>query len=152
MIDEWVSPYFVPDEGIVTALQLAAMRGVDVRILIPGLADKWLVKQAAMSFVSEVTSAGVRMYEYDNGFLHQKVAIVDDQASLIGTANFDNRSFRLDFEISVVTIDADFNKQVAEMLLTDFSNSTWIDPAEVARRGWFFRITTRIARLFSPIL
>ena len=149
----WIaSPYFVPDEGIVTALQLAAMRGVDVRILIPGLPDKWLVKRAAMSFVAEVSSAGAKMFEYGKGFLHQKVAVVDDRLSLIGTANFDNRSFRLNFEISVLTLGEEFNKEVSEMLEDDFSCSTWIDPDELARRGLFFRATSRIARLFSPIL
>lgn len=149
----WIaSPYFVPDEGVVTALQLAAMRGVDVRILIPGLADKWLVKRAAMSYVPEVAAAGVKMYEYGKGFLHQKVAVMDNDVSLIGTANFDNRSFRLNFEITVLTMDRDFNQQVHEMLETDFGNSTFLDPEELGKRGFLFKASSRVARLFAPIL
>jgi len=149
----WIaSPYFVPDEGIVTALQLAAMRGVDVRILIPGLADKWYVKQAAMTYVPQVAEAGVKMFEYGDGFLHQKVVLVDDLVSIVGTANFDNRSFRLNFEISIVTIDETFNRQVEQMLNADFAKSQLIDLSELASRGLWFRVTSRVTRLFAPIL
>ena len=149
----WIaSPYFVPDEGIVTALQLAAMRGVEVRVLIPGLPDKWLVKRAAMAYVPKVTEAGVKMYEFGRGFLHQKVVLMDDQVSVVGTANFDNRSFRLNFEISVLTVDKDFAGHVEKMLMDDFDNSTLIDPAEMSQRGMFFKVSSRVARLFSPIL
>ncbi len=149
----WIaSPYFVPDEGIITALQIAAMRGLDVRIIIPGLADKWLVKRAAMSYVPYVTQAGVQMYEYGRGFMHQKVMLLDDDVSVIGTANFDNRSFRLNFEITVVTIDRTFAADVEAMLEQDFANSTLITAEQTANRSLWFNVTSRVARLFSPIL
>ena len=149
----WIaSPYFVPDAGIINALQLAAMRGVDVRILIPGLADKWYVKAAAMTFVPEVGQAGVKMYEYGDGFLHQKVVLVDDLVSVVGTANFDNRSFRLNFEISIVTIDKAFNGEVERMLEKDFAKSKPIDLDELKTRGLFFKIKSRVSRLFAPVL
>jgi cardiolipin synthase len=149
----WIaSPYFVPDEGIVTALQLAALRGVDVRILIPGLPDKPLIKMAAMSYVDQVREAGVKMYEYGDGFLHQKVVLIDDVTSSIGTANFDNRSFRLNFEISVLTFDEGFAKQVEEMLMRDFENSTLIDSETLASRSRLEKLGSRVARLFSPVL
>ncbi len=149
----WIaSPYFVPDEAIIKALQLAAMRGVDVRILIPGVPDKWMVKRAAMAYVADVARAGVKMFEYGRGFLHQKVCLIDDHVSIIGTANFDNRSFRLNFEVSVVTIDDDFAAEVESMLLEDFQRSTWLDPQELARRGMFFKVSSRVARLFAPVL
>ncbi len=149
----WIaSPYFVPDEGIVTALQLAAMRGVDVRVLIPGLPDKWLVKRAAMAYVPQVAGAGVKMYEYGRGFLHQKVALIDDNISVVGTANLDNRSFRLNFEISVTTIDESFAADVERMLDADFADSNWIDPVQFASKGIVFKVTSQVARLFSPIL
>ena len=128
------------------------MRGVDVRILIPGLPDKWLVKRAAMAYVPQVSNAGVKMYEYGNGFLHQKVVLVDDVVSVVGTANFDIRSFRLNFEISVVTLDQSFNSDVEEMLINDFANSKLIDPEELAQRGMFFKVSSRVARLFAPVL
>ena len=149
----WIaSPYFVPDEGIVNALQLAGLRGVDVRILIPGLADKWYVKDAAMSYVPQVAQAGIKMYEYGDGFLHQKVVLVDDAVSVIGTANFDNRSFRLNFEISIVIVDQLFHQEVEEMLIKDFAKSSLITDDQMARRSYVARIRSRVARLFAPIL
>jgi len=149
----WIaSPYFVPDEGIITALQLAALRDVDVRVIIPGLADQWLVKRAAMAYVPQVTQAGVKMYEYDKGFMHQKVMLVDDAVSVIGTANLDNRSFRLNFEMTVVTVGESFAKEVEAMLQQDIADSKMIDPVEFQNRSLFFKLSSRIARLFSPIL
>jgi cardiolipin synthase len=149
----WIAtPYFVPDEGTIAALELAALRGVDVRILIPGLPDKPFIKLAAMSYVAEMDRAGVRMYEYGDGFLHQKVMIVDDNATCIGTANFDNRSFRLNFEISVVTIDSDFAAEVEAMLVADFAKSEILSARDVENRSYAFKVASRVARLFSPIL
>jgi cardiolipin synthase len=149
----WIaSPYFVPDEGIVTAMQLAALRGVDVRVLIPGLPDKPFIKLAAMSYVAQVREAGVKMYEYDDGFLHQKVVLIDSDVCSIGTANLDNRSFRLNFEVSVLIADADFSKQVEEMLIRDFEKSTEIDSDSLASRSRLSKLGSGVARLFSPIL
>ena len=149
----WIAtPYFVPDEGIITALQLAALRGVDVRILIPGLPDKPIIKSAAMSFVPQVAEAGVRVFEYGDGFMHQKVMLVDDHTSAIGTANFDNRSFRLNFEITVLTISPEFAGEVEQMLVRDFEKSSEIDDQSLVTRPWWSRLGSRIARLFSPIL
>ncbi len=149
----WIaSPYFVPDESIVKALQLAAMRGVDIRIIIPGLADKWVVKQAAFSFIPELAKVGVRFYEFYPGFLHQKVMLVDDELSVIGTANFDNRSFRLNFEISAVIFDQEFATEVSAMLAQDMETSHFVDPQELASRSFLFQVSVRIARLFSPVL
>ncbi|QDV47621.1 Major cardiolipin synthase ClsA [Stieleria neptunia] len=149
----WIAtPYFVPDEGVITALQLAALRGVDVRVLIPGIPDKPWIKLAAMSYVNQVLQAGVKVYEYGDGFLHQKVVLVDEYASAIGTANFDNRSFRLNFEITVLTIDDDFTSEVEQMLLNDFAHSKEITPDDLAARRWWSVAGSQIARLFAPIL
>jgi cardiolipin synthase len=149
----WIAtPYFVPDEGTIGALELAAMRGVDVRILIPGMPDKPFIKLAGYSYVPEMERAGVHMFEYGDGFLHQKVMLVDDRASVIGTANFDNRSFRLNFEMSIVTIDEQFATEVEAMLVDDFAKSTRIDADALASRSIAFKAGGRIARLFSPIL
>lgn len=149
----WIAtPYFVPDEGVITALQLASFRGVDVRILIPGLPDKPLIKLAAMSYVRQVIEAGVKVYEYGDGFLHQKVMLVDDHATAIGTANFDNRSFRLNFEITVLTIDDKFTEEVEQMLLADFADSTPIEAEQLDARRWWSVAGSQIARLFAPVL
>ncbi len=149
----WIAtPYFVPDEGIMTALMLAAFRGVDVRVIIPGLADKAFIKMAAMAYVEEAVRAGVKIFEYGDGFMHQKVMLLDDQVSVIGTANFDNRSFRLNFEVSVLTIDPDFSVDVKEMLKRDFEKSTEITEEQLASRTTIQRVGSSFARLFAPIL
>jgi len=149
----WIaSPYFVPDEGITAALQLAAMRGVDVRVLIPEMSDNRFVRLAAMSYVEEITAAGVKMYQYQKGFMHQKVVLIDDSLSVIGTANFDNRSFRLNFEISIVTADGGFTKEVETMLEDDLANARLLTAEEIASAGALHRVKTRFARLLSPVL
>ncbi|HIE54471.1 MAG TPA: cardiolipin synthase, partial [Chromatiaceae bacterium] len=89
----WIAtPYFIPDEAIQVALRLALLRGVDVRIITPGINDNWFVHHAANVYLSELSVLGARIFIYDRGFMHQKVLLVDDDLSMIGTVNFDNRS------------------------------------------------------------
>jgi len=147
-----VSPYFVPDESVVSALQLAALRGVDVRILLPEKADHKLVYLAGFSYFHEILDAGIKLYRYKKGFLHQKVMLVDDQLALVGTANFDNRSFRLNFEITMVFADQECNAAVLNMLDDDFKNSTAVTTDDYDKRSLIFKSLARISRLFSPIL
>ncbi len=149
----WIlSPYFVPDVAVIKALQLAAMRGVDVRILIPAHPDKRVVWWAAHSYLSEVAVAGVRMYTFNKGFMHQKVFLVDDILAGIGTANLDNRSLRINFEITMVFTDPGFVHQVEQMCMDDFANSDQLTTDDVYKRSFAFRLAIRTARLFSPIL
>jgi cardiolipin synthase A/B len=147
-----LSPYFVPDVAVIKALQLAAMRGVDVRILIPAHPDKRVVWWAAHSYLFEVAVAGVRMYTYREGFMHQKVFLVDDCLAGIGTANLDNRSLRINFEITMAFTDPDFIRRVEKMCLDDFAVSDPLTTDDVYRRPLAFRLAIRAARLFSPIL
>jgi len=147
-----VSPYFVPDESVVSALQLAALRGVDVRILLPEKADHKLVYLAGFSYFHETIDAGVKLYRYKKGFLHQKVMLVDDQLAVVGTANFDNRSFRLNFEITMVFADQECNNAISDMLETDFAYSKPVTTDDYDRRSLVFKLLVRISRLFSPIL
>jgi len=148
----WIaSPYFVPDRPIITALQLAALRGVDVRILIPDKADHLAVYLAAYSYLEETESVGVKFYRYLDGFLHQKAMLIDKNVSAIGTANFDNRSFRLNFEITAVIADEDFAAEVEEMFEADFAKSRIMDAGEYDRKPWYFRFGVRLARLTSPV-
>ncbi|MGA6927466.1 MAG: cardiolipin synthase [Desulfosarcina sp.] len=146
------SPYFVPDVAVIKALQLAAMRGVDVRILIPAKPDKRVVWWAAHSYLAEVAVAGVRMYTYREGFMHQKVFLVDDRLAGIGTANLDNRSLRINFEITMVFTDPGFIRQVEKMCLNDLAVSDPLTTDDIYRRSLTFRLAIRAARLFSPIL
>ena len=149
----WIaSPYFVPDEGIMAALQLAGLRGVDVRILIPDEPDHLLVYLAAFSYFQQAEDSGVQFYRYTKGFMHQKTMLIDDSVSAIGTANFDNRSFRLNFEITAIIVDRAFNTEVQAMFLEDFENSRKMDQGELAQKPFWFKLAVNLARLTSPVL
>ena len=148
----WIaSPYFVPDEGVIAALQLAALRGVDVRILIPDMPDHLAVYLAAFSYFDEVKKTGVRFYRYTDGFLHQKAVLIDDQAAMIGTANFDNRSFRLNFEVTAVIADSVFIGDVERMFEADFARSREMESDELEDRSFWFKLGVKLARLTAPI-
>lgn len=149
----WLAtPYFVPDEQFVSALQLAALRGVDVHILIPSIIDSKLVQLAGWSYLSELEKAGVKVSRYTDGFMHQKVMLIDDVYSTISTANFDNRSFRLNFEITMAFADARFSTEVLRMLERDFANSQAVKTEELKQKGFWFRFGVRCARLMAPVL
>jgi cardiolipin synthase len=148
----WIaSPYFVPDRQVVCALQLAALRGVDVRIVLPEHPDHLLVYLSGFSFLEETEQAGLQIFRYQPGFLHHKVILVDDDLAAVGTANLDNRSFRLNFEITVLVDDADFAGQVAAMFERDFGQCKLARPEDLLRRSFWFKVAVRIARLMAPL-
>lgn len=149
----WITtPYLIPDEAVFSALTLAVMRGVDVRILIPSRRDHYVVFEASKLYAHELIRAGVRIFRYRPGFLHQKVVLIDSVAAAIGSANLDNRSFRLNFEIMVLTIDRPFAKEVEKMLERDFAEAFEVDRSEYRKAPALRRVTMHVARLFSPIL
>ena len=149
----WIaSPYFVPDRGIISALQLAALRGVDVRLIIPDEPDGPMVGMANWAFTKELLPAGVKVYRYQGGFMHQKVLLMDDDIAGIGTANFDNRSFRLNFEVTLLARNPDFTRQVSDMLEQDITRSRLVTQTELAAKPRWFPLAMGIARLFSPVL
>src|SRR6201991_4205142 len=149
----WITtPYLVPDEAVFAALRLAAMRGVDVRILIPSRRDHRVVFEASKLYAYNCIRAGVRIFRYRPGFLHQKVVLIDTVAAAIGSANLDNRSFRLNFEIMVLTVDRGFAKDVETMLLGDFAESGEIDRNGSRKATALKRVLMHVARLFAPIL
>jgi len=149
----WIaSPYFVPDEAVVRALQLAGLRGVDVRILIPDNPDKLLVYLAAYSYLQESAETGVKFFRYKEGFMHQKVILVDNHSAAIGTANMDNRSFTLNFEVMGFVFCEKFNSEVTDMFENDFSRSHEMDPEEYKNYPFIFNLKVRMARLFAPLL
>jgi cardiolipin synthase len=148
----WIaSPYFVPDGGVLTALQAAAIRGADVRILIPEKADHLLVWLSAFTYFEQTIPFGVKLYRFKRGFLHQKVILVDDQLACVGTANLDNRSFRLNFEISGLSSDKAFIDEVAHMLELDFEGSEAVKVTDFTERQFGFRLACRAARLMAPV-
>ena len=149
----WIaSPYFVPDDAIVQALQLASLRGVDVRILIPEKADSRWVTLAAYSYFNDVKAAGAAFYRYQAGFLHGKFMLIDDNVATVGTANFDNRSFRLNFEITALVLDELFADDVRRMFERDFQSSRLMVLGELEAKPLWFRLAVRVARLLAPVL
>jgi cardiolipin synthase len=149
----WITtPYLVPDEAVFSALRLAVLRGVDVRILIPSRRDHRVVFAASKLYAYDSLRAGIRIFRYQPGFLHQKVVLIDSVAAAVGSANLDNRSFRLNFEIMVLTVDRGFAQEVETMLLNDFAESREIDRNEYRQASALRRVLMHVARLFSPIL
>lgn len=149
----WIaSPYFVPDALVLGALKLAALRGVDVRILIPEKPDHRLVWLASFSYYSTTLPLGIRIFRYQAGFMHQKVFLVDRSCAAVGTANLDNRSFRLNFEMTLLLYGKTFIADVEKMLVEDFSCSREETLEKFSGRSYLFRLGARFASLLSPIL
>ena len=149
----WIaSPYFVPDQQILSALKLAALRGVDVRILLPQKPDHLAVYLASFSYYQDTLPLGIKLYRYTAGFMHQKVFLVDSTCAAVGTANLDNRSFRLHFELTLLNYDSTFIEKVEDMLLKDFSLSRAVKLAEYTERSFFFKLAVRFTRLLEPVL
>jgi len=149
----WLSaPYFVPDTAVMKALQLAALRGVDVRIITTGKPDSLPVYLAAFHYIEELGGLGIRFYEYRPGFLHEKVMLVDDNLSTVGTPNFDNRSFRLNFEVTSIIVDEKFAQEMEAMFEADFAHADPIDPESFEHRPLWWRIGVKLSRLAAPVL
>ncbi|MGH8436919.1 MAG: cardiolipin synthase [Pseudomonas sp.] len=149
----WItSPYFIPDEAVFAALRLAVLRNVDVRILLPARPDHRMVYAASSLYAVEALHAGVRVFRYQPGFLHQKVLLIDQDAAAIGSANLDNRSFRLNFEIMLLTVDRGFAKEVERMLEDDFAQARELAVGDDQHIHRLRQLGMRVARLISPIL
>ncbi|MGC9450073.1 MAG: cardiolipin synthase [Oceanipulchritudo sp.] len=149
----WIhSPYFVPAEEVIIALQLATLRGVDVRILLPSQKDHRMVWLSSFYFSSLPQLNRVRFYRYHPGFFHSKMMLVDDEILATGTVNFDNRSFRINFEITLVMQDPEIIRTSEEQMRRDFAQSRE-DPVDpLAIRSLPFRLAARSVRLLSPLL
>ena len=149
----WIAtPYFVPDGAVLGSLTLAALRGVDVKVLIPELSDNLLVDAAAESFLEPLLGSGVQVYRYPGAMFHSKHFVIDDRAAGVGTANVDNRSFRLNFEITAIVADPRFAAEVAAMFEEDLARSRPLSVDEIARRPLGRRALSRAARLLAPVL
>lgn len=160
----WIaSPYFVPDSSVLNALEMAALRGVDVRIILPDSPDHLSVYLCAFSFYGELQKAGIQLYRYRKGFMHQKVILCDSVIAGVGTTNLDNRSFYLNFEVMSFVLcrsreheqdagGASFIESVEQMLEKDFELSRLVDYSEYNKKPIWFRLAVRIMRLLAPIL
>ena len=145
------TPYFVPTEPTFFALMNAALRGVNVQILVPRRSDSWLVTVAARSYFGVLRGAGVKIFEYQGNMLHAKTLVVDDNYSMVGTANFDNRSFLLNFEIAVALFSPELNRQLAEDFVHDLGKARLVtfNPRSIR---WYYHLPASFARLLSPLL
>jgi cardiolipin synthase A/B len=149
----WLTtPYFVPDQAVMSALRLAVMRGVDVRVLIPARPDHRTVFLASTLHAHDAINAGIRIYRYQPGFVHQKVILIDDDTACVGSMNLDNRSFRLNFEIGALNIDRAFAHDVERMLSEDFGQAVEVTRDEYRKAPYLKRLAMHVARLFDPIL
>ena len=149
----WIaSPYFIPDEDIFQAIKVAALSGVDVRLLIPQKPDKWFVWHASRSYFPDLLDAGVKIYQYKRGFMHSKVIIVDSELASIGTANMDMRSFHLNFEVNAFLYRTDSTKKLVSDYLEDLEHSNLLSSDTFEQRHFGNRILESICRLLSPML
>lgn len=145
------SPYFVPDDTFLTAIKIAKKSGVDVKIMIPKIADKKFVYAATLSYAKDLLKHGVDVFLY-KGFIHSKVLIVDNEFATIGTCNTDNRSFSLNFEINTFLYDSEFGKLNGQYFENDLLSCTKLDYAFFKKRPFYTLVTQAIFRLFSPLL
>jgi len=148
----WLAtPYFVPSRAALFALEGAAMRGLDVRVLVPKKSDSHLVTAAARSYFDKLLKAGVRIYEYGPRMLHSKALLVDDDLAIIGTSNFDTRSFSLNFEIVMRFCDAGIAGKLAASLSADMAAAAEVTK-DSPKPSFGGRLAEAAARLFAPVL
>ncbi|MBG9942086.1 cardiolipin synthase [Brevibacillus formosus] len=146
------TPYFVPDESMLTALKMAAMSGVDVRVMVPGRPDHLLVFWATHSYLGDLLKSGVRCFLYEKGFMHAKAIVVDTQLSSVGTANVDIRSFKLNFETNAFLYDSQMAKELEELFVSDLADCREMTLGEYVNRPLRLRLLESLARLLSPLL
>jgi cardiolipin synthase len=146
------TPYFVPDQSLMVAMELAAMRGVRVRLLLPSRSNHTVTFHAGRSFYAQLIDAGVEISEYQPGIVHAKTLVADSEVSLVGSANMDLRSFRLNFEVHTLVHDEATAARLRTEFDSDMAQSRLIQAAEWSRRGGVLRIKEGAARLVSPLL
>jgi len=146
------SPYLLPNNAILTALKVASLSGIDVRLVIPKHADHKIVYWASSSYISEMLAAGIKVYQYYRGFNHSKLLMIDGRFCSIGTANMDIRSFEDNFEVSAMIYDPAFTARLEEIFMDDLRNSTQINPKKWEARPFYQKFIEAFSSLFSPLL
>jgi cardiolipin synthase len=141
--------YFIPDDQIVKALTDAAERGVDVKIILPGITDSQLALYSQRYYYSKLLKSGVKIYEHSTSLLHAKTAVVDKVWSTVGSTNMDNMSLLTNDEVNAVILGHEFAVEMEKMFVSDLANSRQIQWAEWKKRPWFQRIRAWFVHLFS---
>lgn len=146
------TPYFIPTEGLIHALQIAALSKVDVRLMVPRRSDSDMLRWASFSYIQECLQAGVKVYLYEKGMLHSKAIIIDDDFCTVGSANFDFRSFEHNFEANMLLYSSDFNERLKALFMRDLHDCKRVLMAEWSKRPITEKALESVMRLFSPIL
>jgi len=146
------TPYFIPDESLRDALRIAALSGVDVKIMIPNKPDHPFVYWATLSNSGDLLNAGAEIFIYQNGFLHAKTIVVDGKIASVGTANIDVRSFRLNFEVNAFIYDEETTMRLVKAFQDDIMLSTQMTKKLYEKRSIGIRFKESISRLISPVL
>jgi cardiolipin synthase len=146
------TPYFVPDESILSALEVAALRGVDVKIILPDKNDSFMVEYASSAFFDELLTAGVKIYKFRGGLLHSKSIVIDEKVSLLGTVNLDRRSFWLNFEMTMLIDNLEFSGQLLNTQMHYLLASEQLLLADWRKRSYFKKLLESTLYLLSPLL
>ncbi|MCY7291495.1 MAG: cardiolipin synthase [Ferruginibacter sp.] len=146
------TPYFIPGDSIIDALRIAALSGLKVKLLVPGICDSKIVNAASKSNYKSLLEAGVEIYLYQKGFVHAKTLIADGKLIVVGTANMDYRSFELNFEVNAIVYDDEVANELRKVFFNDLAEAEKIDKEKWLQRKWYTQFPERIARLSSPVL
>ncbi len=146
------TPYFIPNTSLLDTLKIATKSGVKVILLVPGISDSYIVNAVSNSYYVELLRIGVEIYKYEKGFVHAKTIVIDEFVSFIGTANLDERSLELNFEVNSIVYDETLAKQLKGAFIEDLKYSKKIDLSAWLKRPKSVRFTERIARLFAPLM
>jgi len=146
------SPYFIPGEALVDQLIISAKSGIEIKLLIPGISDSKIVNAAARSYYTELLRYGVRIFEYQKGFVHAKTIVIDDCLSMVGSANMDYRSFDLNFEVNAIVYSETINAQLREAFYNDLKDSIEIKAEDWLNRPKYVFVWEKLVRLLSPFL
>jgi cardiolipin synthase len=146
------TPYLMPPQSIVSALETAALSNVDVRIIIPEKSDAITAKWCSFSYIEKLLEAGIKIYFYQHGFTHSKFMIVDDVFSTIGTANMDFRSLETNFEVNAFIYDQEFTQKLERRFMSDLKNCRKIILPEWKLRPWHYKVRESLAHIVSPMM
>ena len=146
------TPYLLPTEPVLTALQTAALAGVDVRVMIPKRGDSWLIHKGTMSYIDDMLEAGVKVYLYKAGFLHSKLMVSDDEISTVGSTNMDFRSFEHNFEANAFFYDKETALALKNIFYNDIKSSMLLTQKIWNSRSGKNKISESVMRLLSPLL
>lgn len=146
------TPYFLPTEALLRALQAAALSKIDVRVMIPRRSDSSVLRNASFSYIKECLKAGIKVYLYEPGMLHGKYIIIDEDFTTVGSSNFDFRSFEHNFEANLFIYSKEFNGLLTDIYMRDLGASTRVLPYDWERRPRLEKMKQSVMRLLSPIL